>query len=149
MKGDMALDYVFKVLITVVTIAVVIGLIIHFVDEIKKAIADFICNVTGTCGKMQKFPKTINQDSFTTAEVVNYIDSCLSTESALPENQQKDIVCYILFSKTTFESSGVTASSLQQSLPQSLVGSVVVQTDFSHDYLRIQFQDLGNKIIVS
>jgi len=149
MKGDMALDYVFKVLITVVTIAVVIALIVKFSDDIKRAISDFICNVTGTCSKMQKFPKTINQDSFTTAEVVNYIDSCLSTESALPENQQKDIVCYILFSKTTFASSGVTASSLQQSLPQSLVGSVVVQTDFSHDYLRIQFQDLGNKIIVS
>jgi hypothetical protein len=149
MKGDMALDYVFKVLITVVTIAVVIALIIKFSDDIKKAINDFICNITGSCGKTQKFPKNINQDSFATSEVVNYIDSCLATETALPENDQKDIICYILFSKNTFASSGVTATTLQQALPQSLKDSVSIQTDFSHDYLKIQFQDLGNKIVVS
>lgn len=149
MKGDMALDYVFKVLITVVTIAVVIALIVKFSDDIKKAIADFICNITGSCSKVQKFPKSINQDSFTPYEVANYIDNCLSTELSLPENQQKDTVCYILFSKTSFASSGLTADSLQQALPESLKDKVVVQTDFSHDYLRIQFQDLGNKIIVS
>jgi hypothetical protein len=149
MKGDMALDYIFKVLITVVTIVVVIGLIITFSDDIKKAVNDFLCKITNSCIASKKFPKNIKQDSFTVGEVANYINDCRSTQIVIPENEQQDIVCYILFANKTFVSSGITNTSLTQALPPSIKDYIDVKTDFSHEYIRIQFQDLGNKIVVS
>jgi len=148
MKGDMALDYIFKVLITVVTIAVIIALIVKFSDDIKKSINDFLCSITGSC-KKQTTPKPINQDSFTADEVTNYIETCYDTQMSLPENQQKDTTCFILFSKTSFASSGITGSSLMQALPSSMADKVVIESDFSHDYLKINYQDLGNKVVVT
>jgi len=148
MKGDMALEYIFKVLITLVTIAVIIALIVKFSDDIKKSINDFLCSITGSC-KKPTGPKSITQDSFTADEMANYIETCYDTQMALPENQQKDTPCFILFSKESFASSGINRVSLQQALPYSVADKVVFESDFTHDYLKINYEDLGNKIVVT
>jgi len=146
MKGEMALEYVFKVLIMLVTVAVIIGLIYTFSSDIRGSINKII----GDWFKSSKPPaeKTIEQDSFTAKEIAVYIESCLSTQESIPENEQKDVVCYTLLSKSTPPKFTATKTSVLENLPKSIKEKVTITTTFKRSYVVIEFRDLGNEIIV-
>jgi hypothetical protein len=145
MRGEMALDMVVKFLIILVVVAVVIGLFLKFSGDSKDAVKDmFKPNSTKETG----FPKTLQQNSFGSGEVANYIESCYSTMSKIPAAQQKDITCYVLMSNSPF-SSTVTSSGILDIVDAKIKSKVKISTDFSKDYIRINFVELTNTVVVS
>jgi len=147
MKGDLALEYIFRIAIILVVVAVVVGLILKFSDTIKKTVSDFIKQIFGE-KTTSKFPQNEEKDSFTSAEVATYIDSCYSYWTSLEEVDQKDIVCYILLSRTPFNES-VSKEGILSSLSSSIRDNLDVRTDFGLTHLSIKFESLGDRIIVS
>jgi hypothetical protein len=146
MKGEMALEYVFKVLIMLVTVAVIIGLIYTFSSDIRGAISKVIDWFKPD--KKTTEEKTIEQDSFTAKEIAVYIESCLSTQEQIDEKDQKDVVCYTLLSKSTPPKFTATKSSVVENLPKEIKDKVTITTTFKRSYVVIEFKDLGNEIIV-
>jgi|SRR3989338_374231 len=141
--GEMALEMIFKILILLVTVAVIVGLIIRFSDDTRNVVKGFICKVFGCKTSVQEFPKTVEKDAFTSGEIATYIESCYNTITALPETEQPPSVnCFLLIGRT-FESAGIT-----DRVSPSIRNNVVIQADFTRGILVIQFQDPGNKIIV-
>ena len=147
MKGDLALEYIFRVAIMLVVVIVVVALILKFSDTIKKTVSDFIKQMFGE-KTTSKFPENKEKDSFTSAEVRTYIDSCYSYWTSLEEVDQKDIVCYVLLSKVPFNET-VTKGDIVNSLSPSIRDKVEIKTDFSLTHVSIKFESLGDKIIVS
>jgi hypothetical protein len=145
MKGDLALDMIVKFLIILVVAGVVIGLFMMFSSDSKDAVKNmFAPNNTKETG----FPKTIQQNSFSSGEVANYIDSCYSKMSAIPATQQKDITCYVLMANSAF-SNFVTSSAITGALSADARPRTSFNTTFGRDYLKINFIDIGDRIIVS
>lgn len=145
MKGDLALDMIVKFLIILVVAGVVIGLFMMFASDSKGAVKNmFAPNNTKETG----FPKTIQQNSFSSGEVANYIESCYSKMSAIPATEQKDITCYVLMANSPF-SNFVTSSSVMNAMSSDVRPRTTFNTAFDKDYLKISFVDLGDKIVVS
>jgi len=147
-KGDMALEYIFKILIMLVVVAVIVMLIVQFSNEIRQAVQGFVCKFSNTCGgTSDEFPKNIEQDSFTSGEIATYIDSCLSSNLAKPEGEQKGIVCYtLLAAKAPYFDAN--KDSILSSISPNIRDKVSIDTDFSKHYIKIEFEDISNGIIV-
>jgi hypothetical protein len=145
MKGELALDMVVKFLIVLVVAGVVIGLFLKFSGDSKDAVKDmFKPNSTKETG----FPKTLQQNSFGSGEVANYIESCYSTMSQIPAAQQKDMTCYVLMSNSPFSSS-VTSSGVLSIVDSKIKSRVKINTTFDKDYIKINFLELTNTVVVS
>jgi len=139
----MALETIFKILILLVTVAVIVGLIIRFSEETRNVVKGFICKVFGCKTGVQEFPITKEKDAFTAGEIAAYIESCYNAITSLPETDQPaSINCFLLIGRT-FESAGII-----ERVSPSIRNNVVIQADFTRGILVIQFQDPGNKIIV-
>jgi hypothetical protein len=149
-RGDMSLEYVFKILIMVVVLIVIIMLINQFKDQISMAVQSFICKFSNTCSgsSTDQYPKSVEQDYFTSGEIATYIDDCLSTNLNIPESDQKDIVCYTLLAKNApyFRAD---KNSILSSVQSNLRDKVTINTDFTRQYVKIEFEDVTNSIIVS
>lgn len=143
-KGQLSLEYIVKVLILMVVIVVVISLIVRFSDDIKNQIIKFFgsqqgCNIP--------FPaKPEEKDTFNSKEIATHIESCYSTMTSCSEENQKDIVCYTLLAKNNIIA---TESEVRASLSQEINDKTEIKTDFSGSWVKIEFQDVGNKIIVT
>jgi len=141
LKAEMALETIFKILILLVAVAVIIGLIISFSDQVRNIVKGFINKFFGKPAT-QDFPKQIEKDSFSASEIASYIESCYSTMTSVPEDEQKDTNCFLLIGKS-FESSGIL-----ERVSSSIRNNVEIRADFTRGILIIGFQDVGNKIIV-
>lgn len=140
-KGQMALETIFKVLILLVAVAVIIGLIMTFSDEVRNIVKEFIGKFFGK-SPTQEFPKQVEKDSFSAGEIASYIESCYTTMTSVSETEQKDTNCFLLIGKN-FESSGIL-----EKVSPSIRGNVEISADFTRGILIIEFIDVGNKIIV-
>ncbi len=142
-KGQgMALETVFKVLIMLVTVAVIIALIVRFSDQIKNQVTEFINKLTGKGTGTSQFPKTIEKSSFTSGEIASYIESCYASITALPETEQKDTNCFILIGNS-FESAGIL-----DKVSPTVKSHVTITSGFNRGVVIVDFVDVGNKIIV-
>jgi len=141
-KGQMSLEYIVKIMILLVVVAVVIGLIIKFKDDIQI----FMGNIFGRNEVKHNFPEIKGKNSFSPGEISVYIESCYSTMASLPEDEQSDIVCYLLDSKTGFS---LTGQEIMNSVSSDLKDKVEITASFGRDIIKVEYQDIGNKILVS
>ncbi|MEM5792911.1 MAG: hypothetical protein QXY45_00940 [Candidatus Aenigmatarchaeota archaeon] len=144
MKAQMSLEYIVKMMILLVVVVVVIGLILKFSSDLKLTIKKLF----GEEKKNLDFPQIIEKNDFSAGEVSVYIESCYSQMTSLKESEQKDIVCYLLKSRSGF---GFSPSDIRLSL--DLTGRVEFNTQnpgqFTGNALTIKFLDAENKIEVS
>jgi len=155
MKGEMALDMVVKFLIVLVVVGIVVGLFIKFSSDSKDAVKDMF---TGKNNTSSGFPKTIQQSTFSSGQVANYIESCYDTMTSLDENSQKDQTCYVLMADSPF-SGFVTSSGVTGAVDSKMRARVIINTTFSKDYIRITFAEfvkdastsslVSNRVIVN
>lgn len=140
----MALDMVVKFMIILVVAGIVIGLFLIFSEDAKKAVE----NLFGGEKKPGLEVKTLNQNSFSSGQVAQYIESCYDAMSEIPEADQEDKVCYVLMAQSSFNSF-VSQSDIFSSLPKELKSRVKFNTNFNLSYLKIEFKELGDEIVVS
>ena len=145
-KGQMALEYVMKLTILLVVVAVVIGIIIKFSDDIKLAIKRIFPSLFGNDNKLDT--QLIEKQSFNSGEMSTYIESCYSTMKSLPESEQKDFTCYILKAKRDFSS--ISQSDIPLSKELQGLDKVVFKPLWNNGVVvTIKYEDVGNRILVS
>jgi hypothetical protein len=143
-RGMMALDVVVKFVIILVVAAIVIGLFIRFSDDAKRGVSDMFDDK-----KLEvDFPQTVEQGHYTPGSIAQFIESCYDTMTEVPEVEQKDIVCYVLMADSQF-SGFVSEPAIRGATRGRVAQNLVFQTDLSKTHLKIEFKDLGDKIIVS
>lgn len=149
MKGDLALEYIFRIVILLVTVAIIIGLIFTFSQQVRDSVNGFLCKFF-TCPNQTNCPDKmpITKNSFSSNEISAYIQSCDSCNSNLPEADQKDTVCYLLIAKTQPYFSA-DSNSILSALPSVLRSRTSVTANFNNQIVEIQFKDVGNQLIVS
>ncbi|OIN87617.1 MAG: hypothetical protein AUJ50_02610 [Candidatus Aenigmarchaeota archaeon CG1_02_38_14] len=148
-KGQMALEYVMKLTILLVVVAVVIGIIIKFSDDIKLSFKKFFCIFSpDSCRNNLKFPQIIEKSSFTSGEISTYIESCYSSMASLPESEQEDTTCYLLKANRDFSSISQSDISLSRDL-QGLDKVVFKPLWNNGIVITIKYEDVGNRILVS
>lgn len=136
--GAMEIEYVIRLIIMLVVVAVVIMLIWTFYDETQI----WWCNLMGTCGgTTDAKTEVIKQSLFTTTDVAKYIDSCWMMTG---EDYSGDFICYVL--QGSFEVEPDSIAPLLRSFPAD---RLTVQMDFRGESAVIQFKDIGNEIVVS
>jgi len=145
MKAQLSLEYIVKVLILLVVVVVVIGLITKFSDQIRFWIKELFCIVTECKKTIKDYPITVTQDSFSSGEIATYVESCLRDMEELPENEQKDITCYILIVTNSFNA---FPDEVRDNLSSDIKNRVEIKSSFDRDLVMIKFQDLGNKILI-
>lgn len=130
----LSLEYIVKFIILLVALSAIALLIMHFYNQ-------FI-NRDVLPGNGEKPPKTesIQKETFTSADVARYIESCWSKTG----EESGDLVCYIL-------QGGFSASKndVLSQLPPSLTDKTEITTDFSGQSVVIDFKDIGDRIVVS
>jgi len=150
MKGAaLALEFVFRIVILLVTVAVIIGLIFTFSKDVQHAVNGFLCKFF-TCPSETSCPdkKPIEKNSFTSTEISVYIQSCDSCNSNIPPAEQKDTVCYLLIaSKPPYFVAD--ANAILNALPSDLKKRTTITANFNSQIIKIEFKELGDKLIVS
>lgn len=143
----MELEYIFRIAILLVVIAVVIGLILNFRSDISNTINQFIQNLLGQKTNPQ-FPKLIDKGNgtFTSQEIVTYIQSCYSTITSMSAAQIPPGItnCYIL--KGNFNANSVDI--LQGISDPNLRNKVTITADFSKGVAVVSHQDPQGIILV-
>jgi hypothetical protein len=134
----LSLEYIFKILILSVVAAIIILTIINFYGDIEGFIKNWFKGE-----EKEEFPKEVTKDYFNSGEVATYIQDCYSKMSSLPEQKQKDIVCYILLARNGFS---VNINEIKARLPRDV--NVTFSATFNKNYVKIEFVDVGNRIIV-
>jgi len=144
-KGQMSLEYIVKIMILLVVVAVVIGLTIKFKNDIQLLIK----NIFGRDEAKHNFPEIKGKNSFSPGEISVYIESCYSTMASLPEDEQSDIVCYLLDSLDSKTGFSLTRQEIMNSVSSDLKDKVEITASFGRDIIKVEYQDIGNKILVS
>jgi uncharacterized membrane protein YraQ (UPF0718 family) len=149
MNGDLALEFIFRIVILLITVAVIIGLIFTFSSDIQNSVQQFLCKFF-TCPSENTCPdrKSIEKDTFASSEISAYVQSCDSCYSNIPEADQKDAVCYLLLAKKQ-PYFNANADAILNTLPLDLKTRTQVTTNFASQIVKIEFKELGNKIVVS
>ncbi len=131
MKGAMELEYVVKMVILTVVVAVVISILLYFQEDIKHKIHGF-------SNENKEVEPRFIKGNFTTIQIQNYIESCWSLTGEL---YHKNAVCYIL--EGNF-------SDVDKDVLNNLKCCRINLTNFntSKPVATIKFQDLGNIIYV-
>jgi len=140
----MALEYIFKILILLVAVAVIIGLILRFSSDARSAILNFIKNLFPG-SNTDKDSKSVEQETFNSGEIATYIESCYNTYSSLSEAEQEDTICWTLLA-----SKGINANKddILNNVDPDIRNKVEIKTDFSKSYVVIEFSEVGNRIVV-
>jgi len=147
-KAELALEYVVRLMILLVVVAVVVSLILNFKDEIRVMVK----KVFGTVESPSKpdFPKIIDdKKTFNPGEISTYVEDCYSTMTSLPEDKQEDIVCYVLIPKEGFST---TKTQLENVISGSSIKDKVYinpNLDLGKSFIKIQYQDVGNMINIT
>jgi len=133
----MSLEYITKILVALVV--VVTGFTTNYYVKIKKELRDtFIDNTPAS-----DFPKPIEQQSFTAKEIAGYISNCYKQMTSLPEDEQRDTVCYILNSPNGFN---LTNEDVKKYLQSDLSSQLEIQFDQKNDILVIGFKEAGEDV---
>jgi len=143
MKGMLALDVIGKWVIVLVVIAVVIELFLTFSGQFSNPFEEYF-KTKEDLG----FPKIVKQSEFSAGEISTYIESCYDTMTNLPDNEQKDIECYILDADNTFNLF-VTEEDILNDLKPDIRDKVEIKTNFDKNLIIIRFKDVGDKIIIT
>lgn len=144
MRGSMALDMIVKFVIILVVAALVIGLFIQFQGDAKDSIVKLFKGEE----KIDTNVKTVNQASFSAGQVAQYIESCYDKMIEVPEVDQKDTVCFVLMAQSNFNTFA-SQNDIVNSLPQELKSRTTFNTNLGLSYLKIEFRELGDKIVIS
>lgn len=142
----MALDMVVKFVIILVVAAIVISLFIGFSEDAKDALRClfFGCNE----GVLSDFPRPISKSSFSSGEIASFIESCYETMSRVPEVNQSDTICYILMADSEMGSSA-NADDIRKYVSADIRDKIIFNTSLSKEYVRVEFRELGDEIIIS
>jgi hypothetical protein len=143
--AQMALEVIFRILILIVVVAVVIGMILTFRDQIAAMITQFLQQILGQ-KPSSNFPivKDSGSASFSSGEIATYIQSCYSTIEALSPADRTTTNCYILTGNFN-----ANANSIRQSiLDSNLRNNLNITTDFSRGVATIQYLDPQGIILV-
>ena len=135
------MEYIVKILILIVVVAVVIALILKFSDEIKTAIKSLFKPKIPE----KNFPQLVEKNDFSSGEISVYIEDCYSTMISFPEDEQNDVICYILQPSNGFN---IRKEDLISKLPDELKNKVNIKTNFQKDVVKIEYIDIGNTILV-
>lgn len=140
----MELEYIFMIFIMLIVVAVIIGLILTFKDQITATINQYLGNLAGNKNNPQ-FPKLIDKGSgtFSSLEVDTYINSCYTAITASPIAERKTTDCYILKGNFNADANGIL-----QGLRSDLKGNVTVTADLSRGVAVIEYQDPQGTILV-
>ena len=143
----MELEYIFRIAILLVVVAVVIGLILTFKDQISNTINKFLSNLWGSKNNSQ-FPKLVDKGSgtFTSQEIDTYIQSCYSSITSMQPGEIPIGItnCYILKGNFNADSSGIL-----QGIPDvSLRNKITISADFSKGVAVIAYQDPQGILLV-
>ncbi|GEM_PF-7114766 len=136
--ATLSLEYIFKILILSVVAIIIILTIMNFYEDIESIVKSWFRGE-----EKIEFPKDVTRDSFNSGEIATYIQDCYSRMSSLPEQKQKDIVCYILLARNGFS---VNIDEIRARLPRDI--NVTFLATFNKNYVKIEFVDVGNRIIV-
>lgn len=144
-KAQMALEYVFKIIILVVVCAVVIGMILAFRDQISNMITQFLQQTLGQKSS-SNFPivKDSGNNSFSSGEIATYIESCYSSIESLSPADRTTTNCYILTGNFNADANSITQSIIDPTLRDNLN----ITTDFSRGVVTIQYLDPQGIILV-
>ncbi len=150
-KAQMSLEYIIKITLLLVVVVVAMGLILGFSDDIKVAVSYFFKNLLGNDDTDYDFPEIVEKNSFSLGEVSVYIESCHSLMSSLSEDEQRNIVCYVLEADETFDNFGPGADpgTDWESELSSLALVSDIEADFDKVIIKIEYKDVGNSIIIS
>lgn len=140
--AQLALEYIVRILILSVVAAIIILTIINFYDDIEIAIKNFISPKNVSID----FPKTITKDSFSAGEIANYITACYNAMLSISEAEQRDIICYVLLARNGFS---VSTQNILASIPRDIIANVEIRASFTKDFVKIEFRDVNNKILVT
>jgi len=149
----MELEYIFKIGIMLVVVAVVIGLIFTFKDQISNSIKNVLCQMTNTCsgGIMKLTVKECccstcdKQSPFSSSEIATYIQSCYSSiTSVSPADIPPGVTdCYVLKGNFNADSSSV----IQLITNPDLKTKVLITSDFTSAVV-ISYKDPDGTILV-
>ena len=141
----MALDYVFKIIIMMVVVAVVIGLILTFKNQITTTIAKFLSNLWGG-NTGNQFPQLIDKGSgtFSSGEVATYIQSCYSVVSSTEVAERKTTDCYILKGNFNVDKNSIISSVTDPTLRSK----IIFTADFTKGVAVVEYEDPEDVIFV-
>lgn len=142
----MELEYIFKIMILLVVVAVIIGLVLSFRDQISNMIKQFLQNLGG--GKQTFQLKIIDKGTgvFTSKEVATYIQSCYAATTSMSAAEIPAGVtnCYVLRGNFNVDKSTI----LQSITDSSLQDKVNISADFSTNAVIVAYQDPEGIILV-
>jgi len=130
-KAQLSLEYIVKMIIILVVIMVTITLIIKFKSNIQVAVK----NLFGKDQEQLNFPQIIEKKSFSLGEISAYIESCYSTMTSLPEDEQKNIICYLLESEDGFS---ITKEDLENIISNDIKDSKWYDQDYDEWVILLQ-----------
>lgn len=143
----MELEYIFKILIMLIVVAVMIGLILTFRDQIAALTKSYLCFFSNSCGNNQtQFPKLIDKGTgtFTSGEISTYVQSCYTTINSLSIDQRVTTNCYILRGNFNANANDI----LQSITDSSLKDKVSITADFTKNAVVITYQDPQGIVLV-
>ncbi|MCK4429024.1 MAG: hypothetical protein KAU95_01510 [Candidatus Aenigmarchaeota archaeon] len=131
MKGDLALDTIVGWIILLVMAVVVIGIIFHYSDTAK--------NILVTDPEEQPEAESFEYEVISESQMKTLIQSCWAKTG---ENFNKDFICFIV--------KGDMSSIAPEYLEGEQEGYTVVMDEFDNTktMATIEFEDIGNKVIV-
>ncbi len=141
----MELEYVFKILIMLIVVAVIIGLILTFRDQIVALTKSYLQNFAGG-NQTPQFPKLIDKGTgtFISGEVASYVQSCYTAINSLSVDQRVTTNCYILRGNFNANQDDI----LRSITDSSLKNKVNITADFTKGAVIIQYLDPQGIVLV-
>ncbi|MBN2094663.1 MAG: hypothetical protein JW727_01315 [Candidatus Aenigmarchaeota archaeon] len=144
MKCELTRETVILFLVLVAVAGIVNAYFIVGHNDLKGRIQ----NLLNPSGRVQEFPKIIQEKSFSSGDIAGYVENCYDAILKVPESQREDTVCYLLTSGSEI---GLSASPLEirQLLRIELQEKVYLPSNLSRDHLRIEYLNTGRQVFVS
>jgi hypothetical protein len=142
----MELEYIFKILIMLIVVAVIIGLILTFRDQIVALTKSYLQYFGGGNNQTPQFPKLIDKGTgtFLSGEVGSYVQSCYTAINSLSVDQRVTTNCYILRGNFNANQDDI----LKSITDSSLRDKVNITADFAKGAVIIQYLDPQGIVLV-
>ena len=140
MKG-LALEYVFRMMILLVTVVVIVSLIVKFSNDIQGVVKGFVCKFF-PCEKKECKTEVKSLQVISSRDIINHARGCLAKNMGIPPIEQKSCICYILTADSW------NTRDLQSTIPEDLAGKLKINTDFSKPVVVVEYVDPGGFITV-
>ena len=138
-KAQMSLEYIAKMLIIVVVIAVVIGMMYTFREQI---VEKWRCILNPECDiPVVEINPVFVPGSFTASDFANFIETCWAETRDAKDSK----VCFVLSGLYT-DPSGTAENDIKNLLDSKIRNNVVFGADFSKDFFSVNYEIIGNEI---